>query len=252
MSKNTSLFISDLHLHTDQPALINHFHKFMDTRAPTAQTLYILGDLFDAWMGDDVSMPDYPSVVAKLKEYTDNGHMLYIMQGNRDFLLSSRFCDSIGAKLLPDPVMIRIGGIDTLVSHGDRYCTDDIQYQRFRKIVQHPLPQAIYYKMPTQWRLNLVDYLKSGTKEHKQKKSLEIMDVNQKSIKEAVEINNAQRMIHGHTHRPNVHTVINNNVDSSTPIERIVLGDWYIKTNGAAVGSALEVFADGSYELQPF
>lgn len=238
-----SLFISDLHLHPEQPALTQHFLKFMQTRALDSDDLYILGDLFDTWMGDDISMPDYPQVIDALKAFTTSGKRLYIMHGNRDFLLNKAFCQATGAELLPDPIIRRIAGQDTLISHGDRYCTDDIGYQRFRKIVQNPVPQKLYYLLPLKWRTELVNYLRSGTQTHKQQKSLNIMDVNSSSIEQALQDAQVDRMIHGHTHRPAVHDDID--CDGKN-YQRIVLGDWYTKSNGVVVGSLLSfIESDG-------
>lgn len=236
----TIFCISDLHLSANQPALVKHFVHFMRNIAPASSALYILGDLFDAWAGDDMSADAVHSVSEAMLNYSKSGRYLGIMRGNRDFLLTEQYCSQVGAELLPDPLIRQLGGVDTLLSHGDQYCTDDISYQRFRRIVQHPLPQALYYRTPKAIRQQVVDYLRSGSNDHKQHKSIDIMDVNSNAIQQAFVDAKVERMIHGHTHRPAIHA------NAQT---RVVLGDWYVTPDGSAVGNLLQISVDGQLNL---
>lgn len=234
-------FISDLHLSAQQPKIIALFQQYLATQAMQANTLYILGDLFDAWAGDDISAADISAVSHSLRQYSASGRALKIMRGNRDFLLTDDYCTQVGAKLLPDPLVVNLAGTPTLLSHGDQYCTDDISYQRFRRIVQHPAPQAIYYRSPAILRQRLVDYLRSGSQQHKQQKSHDIMDVNTGAIDTAFNQFGVNQMIHGHTHRPAMH--------EHNGCKRIVLGDWFVDHSGQPRGYYLQLLPNG--ELKP-
>ena len=220
--KTEILFISDLHLAWDKPEITQRFLDFLGNRAKTANTLYILGDLFDAWVGDDDSSPPNPKIRAALKRLTESGTKTYFQQGNRDFLLSHQFCDETGIILLDDPVVIDLFGIPTLLMHGDLLCTDDLPYQEFRSKSRTPEWQHNVLSKPLLIRLLVARWYRIRSYFHKRKKTLEIMDVNQETVVNTMIRHQCFRLIHGHTHRPNIHNFeINGN-----RAQRYVLSAW--------------------------
>jgi UDP-2,3-diacylglucosamine hydrolase len=219
-----SLFIADLHLTEERPLATGRFFHFLEQNARGADALYILGDLFEYWVGDDdLANPVAQDTARKLKALADSGTTIYFMHGNRDFLLAQRYAGQCGMALLADPVVIDLYGTATLLSHGDMFCTDDNQYQQYRRWMRHPLVQKLLLLLPLKVRHRLAGSARSGSERAKAKKTYDIMDVNQEAIARAFREYRVSRMIHGHTHRPARHetTLSGNN------LERWVLPDWY-------------------------
>ena len=225
----TTLFISDLHLEADRPDIGHQFLQFLQTDASEADDLYILGDLFEAWVGDDDPNTHYFSIKRALRKLTDSGIPVYFMHGNRDFMVGSGFANETGVKILKDPYKVTMYGQKTLLSHGDILCIDDVQYQRVRKMVRDPAWQASMKAKPLKERLRIAHEARRQSLEQTINKSLEIMDVNQDEVKRVIKEHNVDVLLHGHTHRPDIHTVDLGNRKA----KRIVLGDWY--TQGSVV-----------------
>lgn len=219
----TTLFISDLHLTEDRPKIIALFQKFLHEEAAQADALYILGDLFEAWLGDDAVQPGMQPILDELAWLTGTGVPVFIMVGNRDFLIGKRFEEMTGCQLLPDPSVINLYGTDTLLMHGDTLCTDDVDYQQFRKHVRNPAWQNAVLAKSIEERIAMAREARAESQARTQEKSEEIMDVNADAVREAFREHGVSRLIHGHTHRPAIHPLT---VDE-TPVTRIVLGDWY-------------------------
>jgi UDP-2,3-diacylglucosamine hydrolase len=225
----TTLFISDLHLEADRPDIGKQFLQFLQTEANEADDLYILGDLFEAWVGDDDPNTHYFTIKRALRKLTDRGISVYFMHGNRDFMIGKGFANETGVKILEDPYKVTMYGQKTLLSHGDILCTDDVQYQRVRKMVRDPAWQASMKAKPLKERLRIAQEARRQSLEQTINMSLDIMDVNQDEVKRVVRQHNVDVLLHGHTHRPDIHTVDLGNRRA----KRIVLGDWY--TQGSVV-----------------
>ena len=223
------LFISDLHLSLDKPEITRRFLGFLQQRAPTAQALYILGDLFDTWIGDDDPTPPTHSIRKQLKTLTASGTRVYLQPGNRDFLLGARFCAETGVTLLEDYALIDLGGTPTLLTHGDLLCTDDIAYQQFRKKSRSPQWRRNVLSKPLLLRLLAARWYRVRSHFHKRGKTAEIMDVNQNTVATIMRERGVTRLIHGHTHRPAVHDF---RIDNQ-PAQRFVLAEW--KKNHAEI-----------------
>lgn len=215
-------FISDLHLEEKRPDITRAFLHFLTEDAPQAETLYILGDLFEAWIGDDAQTPLSIEVVAALKKLTDAGTALFIMHGNRDFLIGHAFAKSTGATLLDDPTVIDLYGKPALLMHGDTLCTNDIEYLKFRAQVRHPLFQQDFLSKPIHERIAIAKHIRDISKTEGQNKAYDIMDVTPQAVLDAMAQHHVDLLIHGHTHRPATHDVTVNN----KPAQRMVLGDW--------------------------
>jgi len=233
-----TLFISDLHLDGARPEIVALFERFVDG-CRGADALYILGDLFEAWVGDDDDSPLGTTVCAALHRLTQAGTPVFVMHGNRDFLLGEDFAERSGCTLLPDPVRIELYGESVLLSHGDMLCTDDTEYQRFRALVRNPDWQGQFLAKPLAERRAMAAALRQQSREATRAKAEYIMDVNQDAVLGTLHRHGVARLIHGHTHRPAVHEF---EVDGK-PARRIVLGDWYEQ------GSVLRC-SDGGYELR--
>ena len=219
-----TLFIADLHLAEERPQASGRFFHFLETIAAGADAVYILGDLFEYWVGDDdVDAPIARQTAKKIKALTASGTAVYFLHGNRDFLLAQRYADRCGMSLMEDPVVIDLYGTRTLLTHGDTLCTDDLSYQRFRKLVRHPLVRGGLLALPLGLRHVMAKSARSGSERAKTGKSYEIMDVNADAVAEMFRQLQASRMIHGHTHRPARHTLT---IEDKTR-ERWVLPDWY-------------------------
>lgn len=216
------LFISDLHLDPARPAIIQLFLQFLQTRAPQARALYILGDLFEAWIGDDAVDPDQP-VMAGMRALVEAGIPLYVMRGNRDFLLGEGFEAMTGAQLLPDPTLIHLHGHPTLLMHGDSLCIDDVEYQQFREMVRQPAWQQAFLSKSVEERKAYAQQARSESQGRNQSIDDYLMDVNQGAVESTLREHGVRRLIHGHTHRPAIHEL---EVDGE-PARRIVLGDWF-------------------------
>jgi len=224
------LFVSDLHLDPAQPAIARQFLGFLGGEARTASQLYILGDLFEVWLGDDDPDPAARQVVDALRELTDAGVPCAFMHGNRDFLVGDRFARETGCRLLEDGTVVDVCGERVLLMHGDVLCTDDHSYQRLRRIVRHPVTRWVFRRMSLGQRRRLAQRMREGSRMHVGATAPEIMDVNADAVCTAMRDAGVLTLVHGHTHRPAVHTLV---VDGK-PARRIVLGDWH------AQGSVLE------------
>ncbi len=217
------LFISDLHLSGERPETVRMFLEFLQQQATKATHLYILGDLFDVWIGDDDEQPPIPQVIAALRRLTDSGVWLGVMHGNRDFLLGERFCHATGAELLSDPTRCMLSGIPTLLMHGDLLCTDDTDYLAFRRQVREPAFQQQFLSLPLSARRQKALEYRAMSGEANALKAEAIMDVNSQTVIDTLTQYAAQRLIHGHTHRPGDHNL---RIDGRQ-VTRHVLGDWH-------------------------
>ena len=218
------LFISDLHLCASRPQINRIFFDFLRGPARNAESLFILGDLFEYWIGDDdLDDPFNASVVAALAEYTRNGPPLHVMHGNRDFLLGGDFAKACNGRLVEDPHVVELFGVRTLLMHGDTLCTDDLDYQRFRSEVRAPAWRKKMLSTPLGYRREQAEALRRASEFEKKGKAPEIMDVNAGAVEAALRENGYPRLIHGHTHRPARHE---HHLDGRT-CERWVLADWY-------------------------
>lgn len=219
-----SLFISDLHLCPTRPAINALFLRFVQDIAPQAEALYILGDFFEYWAGDDdLDDPFHRSITHALASLAQRGTRLYIMHGNRDFLLSDAFMHAAHAILLPDPARIDLYGTPTLLMHGDTLCTDDVAYQQFRIMVRDTAWQRQFLAQPLAQRKAQIEALRKKSEQEKSHKSAEIMDVNLTTVENTLRAQGYPRLIHGHTHRPAHHS----HVLDDMLCERWVLPDWY-------------------------
>lgn len=235
----TTLFISDLHLSPTTPDINACFIKFMREEAVHADALYVLGDLFEFWIGDDDTSDFAKQIRAEFKRLTDAGVPTFFTQGNRDFLVGRRFAKQTGVTLLGDETVIDIYGRKAVVLHGDTLCTDDVSYLKYREKVHQPWLQWIFNRIPMFIKKKIVSKVQSDIKDDKQTKSLDIMDVTQSEVEKVMKQHNVDLMIHGHTHRPKVHTFEVSGVTNT----RIVLGDWYTQ------GSVL-TYTEDKYDLQ--
>lgn len=220
-----TVFISDLHLTEKRPDITQALFSFIQRECINSNTptsaLYILGDFFEAWIGDDCSTPLIEDVKTHLKQLTGAGIDLYIMHGNRDFLIGQSFCNDIGAQLIDDGTIINIDGQPIMLMHGDTLCTQDTQYLAFRKIIRNPAWQGDFLSKPIQERLNIAKELRQKSQESAAEKTEYIMDVDQQEVIKTLESSHCDTLIHGHTHRPKVHPLA-----SPEGAYRYVLGDW--------------------------
>jgi len=232
----TTLFISDLHLEDNAPERTDWLQAFLSGPARTAEAVYILGDLFEFWIGDDALSETAGLVCRGTSSLYDLGVPCYFMHGNRDFLVGDQYAAVAKLELLPEACVIDLYGTPTLLLHGDTLCTDDLEYQAFRRQARNPEWQAAMLALSVSERLKLAQDARTASELHTGSTSMEIMDVNADAVSEAFRAHNVSRMIHGHTHRPAHHSV---DLDGATA-ERIVLADWY------EAGSFLEVSTNGS------
>ncbi|GAA5526055.1 UDP-2,3-diacylglucosamine hydrolase [Microbulbifer aestuariivivens] len=218
----TTYLISDLHLDESRPAITAAFYAFLRTQAAGAEALYILGDFFEVWVGDDDDSPFAEEVAQALKCYSATGVELYLMHGNRDFLLGEEFARRAGAVLLPDPSPVRLGGREVLLMHGDSLCTRDGEYMAFRQQARNPQWQAALLAKPLDERRQIAAQIRAASKSMNSLKAEDIMDVTPEEVEKALRTHGVRTLIHGHTHRPAHHTL---DLDGENA-ERIVLGDW--------------------------
>ena len=218
------LFISDLHLTEERPEANERFISLVEGKARNAEALYILGDFFEYWVGDDDLGDPFNAVIAALlADVARRGVRVYIMHGNRDFLIGERFCQATGAQLLPDPSVHEIREVKTLLAHGDTLCTDDLEYHAWRRKARNPAFQAEFLAKPLAERRQAVLGMREKSRLVVQGKTADIMDVNEGAVREAMRSHGVRRLIHGHTHRPGRHAL---EIDGE-PAERWVLPDWY-------------------------
>lgn len=227
-----ALFLSDLHLSPERPAALAAFHAFCAGPARSASAVYILGDLFDWWIGDDQLRDPFVAAAAReLRGISDAGVPLFIGRGNRDFLIGERFAQATGATLLPDFAVVDLAGTPTLLCHGDELCTDDAEYQAYRARMRDPATQGRLLRLPYALRRLIAWWLQRKSREHKALKADAIMDVAPDAVAQAFRTHGVTRMIHGHTHRPARHPL---DVDG-TPRERYVMADWHDRGHYLAV-----------------
>ncbi|MGH8452935.1 MAG: UDP-2,3-diacylglucosamine diphosphatase [Nevskiales bacterium] len=218
-----TLFISDLHLDAARPRMTRIFLRFLSGPARSAERVYIMGDLFDLWIGDDANMAHYPAEIAALRDLSDSGVPLYLMHGNRDFLIGDAFLKATGGKLLKDPTVIDLNGAQTVLSHGDMLCTDDIAHMKGRQEWLDPVKQAAFLAQPPAVREKIARQLRMESSHNKTLKTAEIMDVTQKAVVDLLRQYRVRQLIHGHTHRPAIHDF---ELDGAAA-RRIVLSDWH-------------------------
>jgi len=236
------LFISDLHLAPERPDIIKLFIEFLNNQAAQAQSLYILGDLVEYWLGDDDNAVGLNQAFDAMKQLADNGVKIYLMHGNRDFLMGEKLATRCGCELIREPYVANFDNIPVLLLHGDILCTDDLRYQELRLMLRNPAWQQDFLSKSLADREQMALALRKQSKEETQLKSSDIMDVNETAVNTAFIDNNVSLMIHGHTHRPKVHiSEINNKA-----VTRIVLGDWYSQ------GSVLEFNSSDDFKLNFF
>ncbi len=238
MKKHT-LIISDLHLQESEAETTAFFNQFMASQAPAADALYILGDFFEYWIGDDDLTPFHQKVINQLRQLSDKGIPVYFMRGNRDFLIGKKFAKRAGLTLLDDPYCVNLYGETMILSHGDSLCTRDIEFQKFRKKTQNRFLRWCFLITPLKLRRKMALVARTKSKKHTKNKAADIMDVTPEEVVSLLSENNSQRLIHGHTHRPAIHKITVNN----KPAERIVLGAWH------HAPSVLTIYEDGEYEL---
>jgi UDP-2,3-diacylglucosamine hydrolase len=235
-----TLFISDLHLDADRLEAIQACRNLITTRAIDAQALYILGDLFEYWVGDDHPAEGFAGLFQDLRRLTATGVPVYLMHGNRDFLIGHRLIERLGASLLEDPSVIDLYGRSALLMHGDTLCSDDVDYQAFRAMVRNPAWQEDFLSRPLAERIAAAAQMRDGSRHAMAAKNVQIMDVNDAAVAEAFREHDVDLLIHGHTHRPGLHQLT---VDGR-PCQRVVLGDWYEAASLLSVGPHRLVLED--------
>ena len=219
----TTLFISDLHLEAGRPEIGEQFLSFLGDEARDAEALYILGDLFEVWLGDDDPNPYYTSMKVAIRELTNSGVPVFFMHGNRDFTIGEIFSGETGVEILDDPVVVDLYGQSVLLSHGDALCTDDVQYQQVRAMTRNPEWQAMMLAKSIEERIAFSIQARKDSMAHGKSVSAEIMDVNLEAVVATLRQHGTSIMLHGHTHRPAIHDVDLGNRLAT----RIVLGDWF-------------------------
>jgi UDP-2,3-diacylglucosamine hydrolase len=229
----TTLFISDLHLDEGRPAVTRLFLDWLHAEAARAEALYILGDLFEAYIGDDDEAPLVATVADALNAIAAGGVHVHLMHGNRDFLIGETFARHAGLRLLPEHAVVDLYGTPTLLLHGDTLCLDDVAYQHIRIQLRDPAWQSHFLAQPLAARRAFAAQARAESAKHTGAMAAEIMDVTPAAVGRALAEHGVRRMIHGHTHRPAVH-------DLGDGCERIVLGDWYEQ------GSVLRIDAEGA------
>ena len=236
MRLRRTLFISDLHLDDSRPAIVAQFEHFLTEVAPGAEALYILGDLFEYWVGDDGLALPLPARAAAALKAASHGIPIRFMHGNRDFLVAKRFAEETGVALIEDPTIVDLYGVRTVLMHGDTLCTDDAPYQRFRAQVRDPAWQAAALAQPLASRVAQAQGMRAESESAKLAKAVEIMDVAPAAVEQAFAACRCDAMIHGHTHRPGRHVHV---VEGRERV-RWVLPDWY------QCGGYLEASPDGT------
>lgn len=234
----STLFISDLHLHAERPELTQAFEQFIAQQATGADSLYILGDFFEAWVGDDDYHPTRERVTGALQQLAQQGTAIYLMHGNRDFLMGETFAAQCQAELLPEACVIQPYQQRLLIMHGDQLCLDDGDYQQFRAQVRDARWQQQFLEKSLSERHAIADAMRAGSRDAQQQKAQYITDVNNDEVMRTMAEQDVDLLIHGHTHRPDIH-----HHEQKT---RIVLGDW------EDYGWCLHWYPDDSYELKRF
>jgi UDP-2,3-diacylglucosamine hydrolase len=239
------LLISDLHLEEQRPDITQAFLDLLTGRARTAKALYILGDFFEAWIGDDAMSPFQRSICQALRDLSDSGTEIFLMHGNRDFMLGQAFCKAAGCTLLNDPSIIPMNGEPVLLMHGDSLCTRDEAYMRLRRYLRHPLTLWILRHLPLRTRHKLARKLRSESRAQTRMKANDIVDVTPEEVPRIMSQYGVRTLIHGHTHRPAIHKL---QVNDQTA-QRIVLGDW--DRQGWALQVDEQGFNLSAFDLRP-
>lgn len=235
-----TLFISDLHLDRDRPQILALFEHFLREDAPGAEALYILGDLFEYWIGDDDNAPHLAGIAAALRDLAGKGVPIHFAHGNRDFLLGEDFARRTGMSLLPEETVIDLYGRRALLMHGDSLCTDDQEYMAFRRMVRDAAWQTAFLARPLESRRAEAEAMRERSRENARTKPPEITDVSPPAVDDALRRHGVDLLIHGHTHRPAIHDI---SVDGR-PAQRVVLADWY------ETGGVLRVTPEGMQLLK--
>ncbi|MDX1723296.1 MAG: UDP-2,3-diacylglucosamine diphosphatase [Pseudomonas sp.] len=235
------LLISDLHLEQERPDISRAFLHFLESRAREAEALYILGDFFEVWIGDDAISPFQRSIAQALRRLSDSGTRIYLMHGNRDFMIGQAFCREAGCTLLRDPSLVELGGEKVLLMHGDSLCTQDEAYMRLRRWLRNPLSLLILRNLPLATRRKLARKLRNESRAQTRLKASDIVDVTPTEVPRIMAVHGVRTLIHGHTHRPAVHQL----QVAGQPARRIVLGDW------DSQGWALQI-DEQNWQLTPF
>ena len=225
MRSGRTYFVADLHLTDERPVATGRFFRFLDEEVAGADALYILGDLFEAWIGDDHDEQVAHDTARRLKTLADAGTPIFFMHGNRDFMLAKQYAARSGMALIADPTQVDLYGTPTLLMHGDTLCIDDAAYQTFRRRIRHPLMLRLLRHLPLALRRNLARQARAGSETAKSRKPAAIMDVNPDAVSQSLRSQHARRLIHGHTHRPAQHTHAIDGHDC----ERWVVPDWYTR-----------------------
>ncbi|MEO8316589.1 MAG: UDP-2,3-diacylglucosamine diphosphatase, partial [Pseudomonadota bacterium] len=239
MPRSRHLFVSDLHLDATAPDAVAQFCQFLQGEARSAASLYILGDMFETWIGDDDDESARAEVCTALRALTCAGIPCFVQRGNRDFLLGRKFEQRTGCKLLPDPALLQVGQVRAVISHGDMLCSADRAYQEFRSLARSPWFHDDFLRLPMTTRRTLASVARASSREHTRQLRNEIMDVESAAVEAMLRCSGSSLLIHGHTHRPGIHDL---RVDGR-PATRIVLGDWYDQ------GSCLALYSDATWEL---
>jgi len=234
-----TFFISDLHLEPNRPDITQCFFNFLHHQVPQAEALYILGDFFEVWIGDDEDTPFQRSIIAALKQLTDRGFPIYFMRGNRDFLIGEAFIHATGCRFLADPTVIDLYGKPVLLTHGDVLCTADLKHQRFRKYAQNPRYNRFFLALPLWLRRAIARLVRNISQKSNRTAAYAIMDVTPSAVTQQMQDHQVKLLIHGHTHRPAVHSL----VLKGEPANRVVLGDWH------TAGSVLVYEQNGQFAI---
>ena len=235
------LLISDLHLEQERPDISRAFLHFLKARAVQAEALYILGDFFEVWIGDDAMSPFQRSIAQALRQLSDSGTRIYLMHGNRDFMLGKAFCREAGCTLLGDPSVVELGDERVLLMHGDSLCTQDAAYMKLRRWLRNPLSLFLLRNLPLATRHKLARKLRNESRAQTRMKASDIVDVTPSEVSRVMAAHGVRTLIHGHTHRPAEHSLAVDGQDA----RRIVLGDWDRQ------GWVLRIDQDG-FEQAPF
>lgn len=223
LSYERAILISDLHLCDTRPATNRAFFNFLDDISGKTDALFILGDFFEYWVGDDAASAFHFEVADHLRRLSGQCD-LFLMVGNRDFSLGQHYASRCGATLLPDPSLVQLGGEPWLLSHGDAFCTDDITYQRFRRTIRHPLVLGALRRLPRRWRILLAERLRNNSQQRFENGGYRYEDVNSGAVVQAMQQHGVKGLIHGHTHMADWHE---HRLPSGEKGTRLVLGDWH-------------------------
>ncbi len=243
----TILFISDLHLTVQRPRMLLQFYEFLDKQVPTADALYILGDLFEFWVGDDAAeTTGNEPILLALRDTTSSLPAVYFLPGNRDFLVGQAFAEKTGVQILGQPSVIDLFGRRTLIMHGDSLCIDDQKHQEFRAMVDTPEWQSSFLDKPVDQRLHMAKQARMISEQNKQLTPMDIMDVNQEEVSRQMQHHDTRLLIHGHTHRPGIHRM----TEGTDVRYRVVLGDWYEQSSVLSVNESGLSLTPGDVELR--